>query len=71
LGELSPRERQVVLLAANHTSAQIASRLSIPVPTVNNNLARAYTKLGISGREQLRMLIGDSLKSHGAGPVRT
>nr|BFE80727.1 LuxR family transcriptional regulator [Planobispora longispora] len=54
---LSPREREVLLLAARHTSAEIASRLGLAVTTVNNNLARAYTKLGISGRPQLRSLL--------------
>ncbi|GIH99465.1 AAA family ATPase [Planobispora takensis] len=54
---LSPREREVLLLAAHHTSAEIASRLGLAVATVNNNLARAYTKLGISGRSQLRSLL--------------
>lgn len=54
---LSPRERDVVLLAAHHTSAEIADRLGLAVPTVNNNLARAYTKLGITGRTQLRSLL--------------
>ncbi|MEV0386456.1 AAA family ATPase [Nonomuraea sp. NPDC050643] len=54
---LSPREREVLLLAAHHTSAEIAARLGLAVPTVNNNLARAYTKLGIAGRSDLRSLL--------------
>jgi len=58
-GVLTAREREVVLLAAEHTSAEIAQKLSIALPTVNNNLARAYTKLGITGRAQLRTLLGD------------
>jgi DNA-binding CsgD family transcriptional regulator len=41
----------------DHTSAEIAARLDLAVPTVNNNLARAYTKLGVTGRAQLRALI--------------
>jgi DNA-binding CsgD family transcriptional regulator len=54
---LTPREREVLLLAAEHTSKQIAARLGLAVPTVNNTLARAYTKLGITGRTQLRALL--------------
>ena len=54
---LTPRERDVLLLAADHTSAQIAGRLRLAVSTVNNNLARAYTKLGITGRAELRSLL--------------
>lgn len=48
-----------MLLAADHTSAEIAQKVSLALPTVNNNLARAYTKLGITGRAQLRTLLGD------------
>lgn len=54
---LTVRERQVLLLAAQHTSAEIAQRLQLAVTTVNNNLARAYHKLGIAGRPELRDLL--------------
>jgi hypothetical protein len=47
----------VLLLAARHTSAEIAARLRLAVATVNNNLARAYSKLGITSRHQLRQLL--------------
>jgi DNA-binding CsgD family transcriptional regulator len=60
ISDLTPREREVLLLAARHTSAQIADRLQLAVPTVNNNLARAYAKLGIHGRAQLRILLRDA-----------
>lgn len=45
-------------MAAGYTNAQIADQLEIAVPAVNNNLARAYAKLGISGRAELRDLLG-------------
>jgi DNA-binding CsgD family transcriptional regulator len=45
------------MLAVEHTSAEIAGRLRLAVATVNNNLARAYHKLGINGRSQLRDLL--------------
>lgn len=54
---LTPREREVVLLAAHHTSPEIAVQLHLAVPTVNNNLARAYAKLGITSRTELRNLL--------------
>ena len=54
---LSPRETQVLLMAAKHTSVQIADRLHLAVSTVNNNLARAYAKLGITGRTELRDIL--------------
>lgn len=56
---LSVRERQVALLAARHPSKEVAKRLGIAVATVNNTLARVYVKLGISGRAQLRGLLGE------------
>jgi len=55
---LTRREREVVLLAANHPSRQIAERLGLSVNTVNNYLARAYAKLGVAGRGELRTLVG-------------
>jgi Bacterial regulatory proteins, luxR family len=38
-------------------TSQIAQQLGLAVPTVNNTLARAYSKLGITGRTQLRPLL--------------
>ncbi|ROT28104.1 LuxR family transcriptional regulator [Micromonospora sp. HM5-17] len=48
----------MALLAVRHTSRQIAERLGPSVRTVNNTLARAYAKLGVTGRAQLRTLLG-------------
>lgn len=55
---LTPREREVVLLAVGHSTAQIADTLGLSANTVSNNLARAYAKLGVSGRVELRTLLG-------------
>ncbi len=60
IGCLTARERDVVFLAVRHSSAEIAAKLDLAVPTVNNNLARAYIKLGITGRPELRALLSDS-----------
>jgi DNA-binding NarL/FixJ family response regulator len=54
---LTTREQQIALLAARHTSKEIAQRLGLAVATVNNNLARAYVKLGVNDRAQLRALL--------------
>jgi DNA-binding CsgD family transcriptional regulator len=54
---LTPREREILLLAAGNSSAQIADCLRLATSTVNNNLARAYAKLGITGRAELRALL--------------
>jgi DNA-binding CsgD family transcriptional regulator len=51
---LSPREREIAVLAATRLPAQaIADRLHLSVRTVNNHLQRVYTKLGVSGRAEL------------------
>ncbi|GAA4450013.1 AAA family ATPase [Phytohabitans houttuyneae] len=55
---LTAREREVVLMAAHHSSRHIAERLGLEVKTVNNHLARAYAKLGISSRAEVRALLG-------------
>jgi DNA-binding CsgD family transcriptional regulator len=55
---LTSREREVVLLAAHHSSRHIAERLGLEVRTVDNHLARAYAKLGISSRAEVRALLG-------------
>jgi len=52
--ELTPREREVALLAATGLSSrEIADRLVVSVRTVDNHLQRAYSKLGVSRRQDL------------------
>ncbi|RSM76953.1 hypothetical protein DMH04_35465, partial [Kibdelosporangium aridum] len=52
--DLTRRERDVVTLAAaGQSSKQIAAQLGLSVRTVDNHLSRAYTKLGIHGRDEL------------------
>jgi DNA-binding CsgD family transcriptional regulator len=51
---LTAREREIALLALNHSSKEIAATLGLATTTVNNNIARACTKLGVSGRTGLR-----------------
>jgi DNA-binding CsgD family transcriptional regulator len=55
---LTPREREVAMLAADRTSSrQIAARLGLSVRTVDNYLSRTYTKLGVSSRTELAALL--------------
>ncbi|MGW3347288.1 AAA family ATPase [Nonomuraea rubra] len=54
---LTRREREVALLAVQHSSRAIAQRLGLSVATVNNNLARVYGKLGVGNRAQLAALL--------------
>ena len=56
---LTPREREVAMLAAARTSSRdIAARLGLSVRTVDNYLGRAYAKLGITSRAELAALLG-------------
>ena len=57
-GELTPREREVALLATAHSSRDVARRLGLSVRTVDNYLGRAYAKLAVSSRAELRALLG-------------
>jgi DNA-binding CsgD family transcriptional regulator len=54
---LTPRECEVSALAASGMPSKvIAAHLSLSLRTVNNHLARAYNKLGVSKRAELRAL---------------
>ena len=54
-GRLSPREAEVVALAAaGHTNRQIAQRLFLSQRTVEGHVARALRKLGVPSRELLK-----------------
>ncbi|MBE2318620.1 AAA family ATPase [Solirubrobacter sp. CPCC 204708] len=51
---LTPSERRVAELAASgHSNREIAQLLFVTTKTVDNHLARAYSKLGISSRGEL------------------
>jgi DNA-binding CsgD family transcriptional regulator len=59
-GALTPGERRVVELAANGlTNAEIAGELYLSEKTVEGHLARAYRKLGIQSRRELKKLVRD------------
>jgi len=58
---LTPSELRIVRLAAEgRTNREIAHELYVTLKTVEGHLTRAYTKLGIEGRDQLaRALAGE------------
>jgi DNA-binding CsgD family transcriptional regulator len=59
--ELTAREREVATLGANDlTSREIATRLGISTRTVDNLLGRVYTKLGVTGRQELAQVLGSA-----------
>ncbi len=58
---LTRREREIAELATRLPSADIATRLHLSVRTVENHLAKAYAKLGITARSDL----GDALGVRG------
>ncbi len=55
---LTDREREIVeLAAAGASSNAIASQMFLSVRTVNNHLQRAYIKLGVTSRSELRAVL--------------
>jgi DNA-binding CsgD family transcriptional regulator len=67
---LTPRELQIArLAAAGHSAPKIAARFGLSPRTVNNHLGRAYDKLGITGRTQLRNVLTTLIPSPGPHPT--
>ncbi len=59
VGELTETERRVAeLAAAGLTNREVAQRLFLAVKTVEANLARVYSKLGITSRAELGARMG-------------
>lgn len=59
---LSPREIEIAQLAAQRVrSKEIGEQLGLSVRTVDNHLAKAYRKLGVSGRAELRTALAEQL----------
>ena len=60
LGELTAREREVVLAAADGADTKaIAERLFLSPRTIEHHLSAAYRKLGVSNRAALVALLRD------------
>jgi DNA-binding CsgD family transcriptional regulator/tetratricopeptide (TPR) repeat protein len=61
LAGLTAQQREIVVLASHGlTNGEIADRLFLSPRTVASHLYRAYPKLGIAGRHQLRDLINQT-----------
>jgi DNA-binding CsgD family transcriptional regulator len=58
-GALTDRELQVARMASGGaSSADVAAQLALSVRTVENHLQQAYSKLGVSSRAQLAVVLG-------------
>lgn len=58
VGALTPSEMRIARLALEgRTNREIAQELYVTLKTVEGHLSRAYTKLGIDGRGQLREIL--------------
>ncbi|CAL9640000.1 helix-turn-helix transcriptional regulator [Streptomyces sp. enrichment culture] len=66
LAELSPRQQQIIRLAARGlTNREIGERLFLSPRTVSSHLYRSFPKLGITARSQLRDLVDGALAPAG------
>jgi DNA-binding CsgD family transcriptional regulator len=70
LAELTPQQRQIVILASRGmTNGEIADRLFVSPRTVASHLYNSYPKLGIAGRHQLRDLVDHAIDRPVAPPA--
>jgi DNA-binding CsgD family transcriptional regulator len=68
LDGLTAQQREIVLLASRGlTNNEIADRLFLSARTVASHLHRAYGKLGLAGRHQLRGLLDPGAADPAAG----
>jgi DNA-binding NarL/FixJ family response regulator len=58
---LSPREREVLALAAEgSTTGEIATRLTVSLGTVKRHLSSCFAKLGVENRSEALALLLDA-----------
>jgi DNA-binding CsgD family transcriptional regulator len=58
--ELSPREREVTaLVCLSYTNRQIATHLSLSLPTVKTHVRNVLRKFGLSRRSDLRLVLAE------------
>lgn len=56
---LSPRQLEcATLFARGYQAQEVGRRLNIQTPTVETHIAKAYERLGVSGRPALRRALG-------------
>lgn len=68
---LSPREREVLALAAEgSTTTEIAARLVVSLGTVKRHLSSCFAKLGVDNRSEALALLVDADRDPAAAPIR-
>jgi DNA-binding NarL/FixJ family response regulator len=66
LGQLSPREREVArAVGTGSSNAEIAAALFMSEATVKAHVSRLLTKLGVSNRVQVAILVHDAAQAGG------
>ena len=61
--KLSPREREVLRLAADgRTNDEIATALTLSVRTIERHLSNVYAKLGLTGRSARTAAVAEYLR---------
>jgi two-component system response regulator DesR len=67
---LSPREREVLALAAEgSTTTEIAARLVVSLGTVKRHLSSCFAKLGVENRSEALALLVDADRDPTAAPI--
>ena len=67
--DLTGRERQIaVLVARGLSNDQVAHELYLSTKTVEYHLSHVYSKLGVSGRRDLRSLFGHGIAHEDDSP---
>lgn len=60
ISDLTPREREVAeLIARGYTNPQIAAELTITRETAKTHVSNILSKLGVSSRTEVRMLMAE------------
>jgi DNA-binding CsgD family transcriptional regulator len=69
LADLTPQQREIVRLAGSGlTNREIADRLFLSPRTVSSHLYRAYPKMGVAGRHQLRAVAAPAVSLSTSSP---
>ncbi len=61
LASLTPREREIAMgVGEGHTNSEIAGQLHVSLATVKAHVSQLLTKLGVTNRVQIALLVHDA-----------